>query len=101
MMWMQMPGQSWLGAAAAFLSMWVAMMAVMMLPSLVPMLWRYRAAVAITDSKHAMRLIALVAVGYFFIWAVLGFLVFLSGSEFAALAMYGSLWRVPSRFWRA
>jgi hypothetical protein len=38
MAWMRMPGQTWAGAAASFLGMWV----VMMLPSLVPMLWRYR-----------------------------------------------------------
>src|SRR6266850_4194636 len=39
-----MPGQTWPGAAA-FLGMWVVMMVAMMLPSLVPMLWRYRQAV--------------------------------------------------------
>ena len=36
--WMQMPGQTcgqtWLGAAASFLGMWVVMMVAMMLPSL-------------------------------------------------------------------
>jgi predicted metal-binding membrane protein len=32
-------------AAASFLGMWVVMMVAMMLPSLVPMLWRYRQAV--------------------------------------------------------
>jgi hypothetical protein len=30
----------WLGAAASFLGMRIVMMAAMMLPSLVPMLWR-------------------------------------------------------------
>src|SRR6476619_6005379 len=35
MAWMPMPGQSPLGAAASFLGMWLAMMAAMMLPSLV------------------------------------------------------------------
>src|SRR5262249_40918749 len=45
MAWMRMPGQTWPGAAASFLYMWVAMMAAMMLPCLVPTLWRYRAAV--------------------------------------------------------
>ena len=45
MAWMRMPGQTWLGAAALFLGMWVVMMVAMMLPSLVPMLWRYRHAV--------------------------------------------------------
>src|SRR6187431_2230208 len=45
MAWMRMPGQTWAGAAAAFLGMWVVMMVAMMLPALIPMLRRYRAAV--------------------------------------------------------
>ena len=45
MAWMRMPGQTWLGAAASFLGMWIVMMVAMMLPSLVSMLWRYRQAV--------------------------------------------------------
>jgi predicted dithiol-disulfide oxidoreductase (DUF899 family)/predicted metal-binding membrane protein len=48
MAWMRMPGQTWPGAAASFLGMWVVMMVAMMLPSLVPMLWRYRQAVGRT-----------------------------------------------------
>ena len=35
MAWMRMPGQTWLGAAASFLGMWVVMMVAMMLPSVV------------------------------------------------------------------
>src|SRR5260370_15232686 len=42
MAWMRMPGQTWPGAAAWFLGMWVVMMVAVMLPSLVPTLWRYR-----------------------------------------------------------
>ena len=54
MMWMRMPGQSWLAVAASFLGMWMVMMVAMMLPSLAPMLWRYRQAVAGTgDSASA------------------------------------------------
>ncbi len=45
MTWMRMPGQSWPGAASAFLGMWVVMMVAMMLPSVAPTLWRYREAV--------------------------------------------------------
>src|SRR5256885_16635445 len=41
MAWVRMPGQSWSGAAMCFLGMWGVMMVAMMLPSLVPMLWRY------------------------------------------------------------
>ena len=46
MPWMRMPGQSWPGAAATFLGMWIVMMIAMMLPALVPMLARYRQAAA-------------------------------------------------------
>lgn len=42
--WMRMIGQTWFDATASFLGMWVVMMAAMMLPSLAPMLWRYRQA---------------------------------------------------------
>jgi predicted metal-binding membrane protein len=87
MMWMRLPGQTWPGAAAAFLAMWIVMMVVMMLPSLIPMLWRYRVAAAMAGKGHLLRLTAVVAAGYFFVWTVLGLIVFLLGSEFAALAM--------------
>jgi hypothetical protein len=33
MMWMRMPGQTWLAVAASFTGMWLVMMAVMMLRS--------------------------------------------------------------------
>src|ERR1700704_292590 len=62
MAWMRMPGQSWPGAAASFFRMWVVMMVAMMLPSLVPMLWRYRKAVGRTDETRLGRLTALAAV---------------------------------------
>src|SRR5215207_9883342 len=52
MAWMRMPGQSWADAAASWLGMWVVMMAAMMMPSLVPMLWRYRAAVSSADGPR-------------------------------------------------
>jgi len=35
MAWTRMPGQTWPGAAASFLGMWVVMMVAMMLPSVV------------------------------------------------------------------
>ena len=38
MTWMRMPGQSWPGAAASFLGMWIVMMIAMMLPSIAPTL---------------------------------------------------------------
>src|SRR5476651_2721983 len=61
MAWMRMPGQTWSGAAASFLGMWVVMMAAMMLPSLVPMLVRYRHAVAGNGGGRLGLLTTLVA----------------------------------------
>src|SRR6185295_7209410 len=60
MAWMRMPGQTWPGAAATFVGMWIVMMVAMMLPSLVPMLWRYRWAVDGIRERRAGRLTALV-----------------------------------------
>ena len=45
MSWLPACGQTWIGAAASFLGMWTVMMAAMMLPSLLPMLARYRRSV--------------------------------------------------------
>src|SRR5213083_1849887 len=87
MAWMRMPGQTWPGAAASFLGMWVVMMVAMMLPSLVPMVWRYRQAVGRTGEMRLGRLTALVGVGYFFVWTVFGMAAFPLGVALAAVAM--------------
>jgi predicted metal-binding membrane protein len=87
MAWMRMPGQSWRGAAACFLGMWVVMMVAMMLPSLLPMLWRYRQAVGRSGHTRLGRLTALVGVGYFFVWAVFGMVIFALGVVLAEVEM--------------
>jgi predicted metal-binding membrane protein len=87
MAWMRMPGQTWSGATASFLGMWVVMMVAMMLPSLVPMLWRYRQAVGRSGETRLGRLSALVGVGYFFVWTVFGMAAFPLGVALAALEM--------------
>jgi predicted metal-binding membrane protein len=87
MAWMRMPGQTWPGAAASFLAMWVVMMVAMMLPALVPMLLRYRQAVGGTDETRHGRLTALVGAGYFFVWTVLGMVAFPLGVALAAAEM--------------
>ena len=87
MMWMPMPGQTWLNAAASFLGMWVVMMVAMMLPSLVPMLHRYRRAVAGAGAARLGRLTALVGAGYFLVWAAFGLIAFPLGVALGALAM--------------
>jgi predicted metal-binding membrane protein len=87
MAWTRMCGQTWLNVAASFLGMWVVMMVAMMLPSLVPMLWRYRQAVGSTSETRLGRLTALVGVGYFFVWTAVGMVAFALGVVLAALAM--------------
>jgi predicted metal-binding membrane protein len=81
-------GGTWPGAAASFLGMWVVMMAAMMLPSLVPMLWRYRQAVGRTGEARLARLTALVGVGYFFVWTVFGMAVFPLSVALTAIEMH-------------
>ena len=87
MVWMRMPGQTWLGAAASFISMWTVMMVAMMLPSLVPMLWRYRRVVRATSKSRLGWLTALVGVGYFFVWTLVGVGIFPIGVALAAIVM--------------
>jgi predicted metal-binding membrane protein len=87
MAWMRMPGQTWPGAAASFLGMWVVMMVAMMLPSLVPTLWRYRRAVGRAGDTRLGWLTTFVGGGYFFVWAVCGVAVFALGVGLAAIEM--------------
>jgi predicted metal-binding membrane protein len=96
MAWMRMPGQTWPGAAAAFLGMWIVMMVAMMLPSLVPMLWRYRQIVGQEIVRQAVGtkgdallgwLTALVGAGYFFVWTVIGVAAFPLGVALAEIEM--------------
>ena len=84
MMWMRMPGQTWVGVTASFLAMWIAMMAAMMLPSLLPVLWRYR-------RVSSSALTTVVASGYFFAWTVIGTLVFALGVALASIEMRNPL----------
>jgi predicted metal-binding membrane protein len=94
MTWMLMPEQTWPGAAVSFLGMWVVMMVAMMMPSLAPMLWRYRQAVDRTGQTRLGGLTALVGIGYFFVWTVFGLIAFPLG---VALAMVEMLQPVLAR----
>jgi predicted metal-binding membrane protein len=87
MAWMRMPGQTWFGAGASFLGMWVVMMVAMMLPCLIPTLWRYRQAVAGEGTKRLGWLTTLVGGGYFFVWTVFGIIIFPVGVGLAELEM--------------
>jgi predicted metal-binding membrane protein len=67
--------------------MWVVMRAPMMLPSLVPMLWRYRQVVGRRGESHLGPLTLLAGLGYFFVWTLFGLAVFPLGALLAAVQM--------------
>lgn len=87
MAWMRMPGQTWAGAATSFVAMWTVMMAAMMLPSLVPMLVRYRQAVGRSGEVRLHVLAAVVAVGYLAVWSALGAAIFPFGAALSVAEM--------------
>jgi len=63
------------------------MMVAMMLPALVPMLSRYRQAVAGSGEASLGRLTILVGAGYFFVWFTVGMAVFPLGVTLVAIEM--------------
>jgi predicted metal-binding membrane protein len=87
MAWMRMPGQSWPAAAASFLGMWFVMMVAMMLPSLVPMLRRYRQTIGRSGTMQLGALTAVVGAGYFFVWTLFGIAIFPLGVALATVEM--------------
>jgi predicted metal-binding membrane protein len=87
MVWMLMPGQTMAGATATFLGMWVVMMAAMMLPSLAPMLSRYRETVGRAGQTGLGWLTTVVGAGYFFVWTVIGAALFFAGFALSAAEM--------------
>jgi predicted metal-binding membrane protein len=92
MIWMRMPGQTWGEVVMGFVAMWCAMTAAMMLPCLLPMLWRYRRAIR-GSAEPALEpgclrlhsLTARVALGYFGVYLLLGLCVLALGLTLAAL----------------
>src|SRR5262245_16482601 len=80
---MSMPQQTWYSAAAGFMGMWMAMM----VPSLIPMLSRYRRSVRGGDGIHLHGLTALAGVGYYVIWAIIGAAVYAVGAGLMAVEM--------------
>jgi predicted metal-binding membrane protein len=87
MTWMRMPAQTWPAAAASFLGMWVVMMVAMMLPSLIPVLARYRQALPTISETRLALLTALTGVGYFLVWALFGLVAFLLGVVLTTIEM--------------
>lgn len=87
MAWMRMPGETWPGAAVSFLGMWMVMMVAMMLPSLVPVLSRYREALGRMHESRLHLLTTVVALGYFIVWTAIGMTAFPMGVALTALEM--------------
>jgi predicted metal-binding membrane protein len=87
MAWMRMPGQGWPGVAATFLGMWAVMMIAMMLPALLPMLTRYRAALHPVRALPKDGLTLRVAAGYFLVWITAGVVAWPPGVALAELLM--------------
>jgi predicted metal-binding membrane protein len=87
MAWMRMPDHSWGASAASWLGMWVVMMTSMMLPSLVPMLCRYRDLLTGDADDRRGRLTAIVGAAYFSVWTAIRIVVFGVGTSLAAAAM--------------
>ena len=74
--------------AAAFGVMWLTMMVAMMLPSLMPMLLRYRQTVGATTTARLDALTGVVAIGYFLVWAVLGAFAFFADATLSTFEMH-------------
>lgn len=87
MTWMPMCGQGWTGAAASFLGMWTFMMAAMMLPSLLPNLWRHRRTLGGAGELSCVLLTVPAAAGYFLVWTLIGAALYPTGSAIMALIM--------------
>lgn len=87
MAWIRVPGQSGLGAATGFLGMWVVMMVAMMLPSLVPVLARYRRSLAGPEATGVEGLSAAAGAGYFLVWAAYGMAAYAVGTVVTAAAL--------------
>lgn len=87
MMWMRMPGQTWAASVAMFLLMCQSMMVAMMLPSAMPMLLRHHKAWQHPGALPARMQVLIVATGYFFVWLLIGVVVYAAGMAFALAAM--------------
>ena len=87
MAWMKMQGQSWLASAASFMGMWAVMMAAMMLPALVPTLLRYRLSLRGMGTIYLNGLTVTAGAGYFFVWVLLGAIVYPFGVFVAKAGM--------------
>src|SRR5262245_52062007 len=86
MIGMSMPRQQWYLELSVYMWMWMTMMVPMMLPSLVPMISRYRRSVP-AGGLRRHGLTALVGLGYFAVWAGFGVIAYGGTAGLMALEM--------------
>ncbi|MCP3722692.1 DUF2182 domain-containing protein [Paraburkholderia sp. CNPSo 3272] len=86
-LWTPMCGHTWFDAAVSFSGMWNVMMVAMMLPAVAPALWRYFEASGEARAARAGGMTVMAGAGYFFVWLVVGVLVFAAGTQLTALAV--------------
>jgi predicted metal-binding membrane protein len=80
---MDMPGYTWARSAITFLLMWLVMMVAMMLPSALPMLLNIRR----LPIRNFEALMLFAVLGYFFVWTLIGGIVYLLGVAYALETM--------------
>jgi predicted metal-binding membrane protein len=87
MMWMRMPRQTELEAAALFVLMWLAMMVAMMLPSVLPILLVYRRVMIFRNERRSELQTFLACACYFIVWTAVGLVAYMCGVAIARLTM--------------
>jgi len=85
MMWMPMSGCTWTESAAVFLLAWLAMMVAMMLPSALPTQLNLRQ--PSNQQGNFAVLASAAASGYFFVWMLIGAVVYAIGVAYALATM--------------
>lgn len=78
MMWMRMPGNTWMESFASFMLMWMAMMIAMMMPAALAMFLKI---------KKRWSFLCYTALGYFIVWILAGIPVYFLGMQLAAASM--------------
>ena len=94
MMWMRMPGESWVDSAGMFLLMWLSMMVAMMTPAFMAKLNQFHRSLIWRRAGYPGLATALVVLGYFGVWMVIGAGIYMVGVPWALGVMrYSSLSR--------
>jgi predicted metal-binding membrane protein len=84
--WMPLCGQGWAAGAASFVAMWTVMMALMMLPSFVPLAARCSGPPGTAAPLRRAASAASMALGYLAAWALLGAAIYPAGAGLAEAA---------------